>query len=569
MNFQNFNDFEQATLVDLFDYAKESTNSVTFFDFGIEDQSVTYGELYNISSKIAAYFQSRNIGAGETIAYFGGTNLATIYLIQAALMAGAIPVLLPLPLRVSYVEEFVTELKRRLVQINPKITIVDDEVDGYISKSDFITPFITSNELIKISKEKNLSYVKPNIDPDSTVLLQFTSGTTGEPKGVPFNTSQIVSHIKSLIEATKANPATDTILSWVPLYHNMGLVGMTLMPLVLGCKLAITRPQHFILEPLCWAKNIERFKATVSVGPDFAYGHLARALQNRAKEDSSPFDLSTLRIALTGTNKVDPDIMKHFISVAKLHGFNEDAICCAYGVTECTLAVTFPELGVGLDIDRVDRSVMQAKYIAESPSSVTDELWIEEFVVLGRPLNGIKVRICHEVTGEILGERHVGEIQIRGTSVATEYFHNEVLTSRRFVEGWLKTGDLGYMFDSKLVVICKISDKITLRSQWFAPEELENLVALHPAVRPGNVVALQVPDSNSEPKVVIIAETKQFENFGLVTEDIEIMLRRAFGIDNVTISFIPAGTLPKTTSGKFQRNLTRGLYLTGKLPRLY
>lgn len=563
MDFLEFCDPKVQSLTDLFEYSKDSPHNVTYFDTVNEDVTVSYRELYSTGSALAGYLQNRGIEPGDKIAYFGTTNLNAIYLLQATLMAGIIPVMLPLPLRINYAEEFIMEIKRRTIQMNPKLVIVDDELIDFVNIEEIVFPTIKLQNLMELASKNNYSYIKPKLRNESIGILQFTSGTTGEPKAVALSHQNVIEHIKTLVAEIKADNTVDTVLSWVPLYHNMGFIGMTLLPLVVGANLVLAKPQEFIKDPLQWAKGIEKYKATITVGPDFAYGHLARLL-----EDSELIDLSSLRIALTGTSKVDPNIIRHFIWVAKRHNFNEDAICCAFGLTENTLAVTFPKLRTGLEIDRVDRSIMQTKYIAQSPTSITDPLWVEEFVVLGSPIEGTELRICDELTGEILKDRQLGEIQIRGSSMAETYYQNEVLTGRRYVDGWLKTGDLGYTFDSKVVVICKISDKITLRSQWFAPEEIENSVGQHPNIRSGNVVALQVPDANSEPKIIIIAETKVINNFDQIIDEIGATLRRQYGIDEVTICFIPAGTLPKTTSGKFQRNLTRGLYLTGKLPRL-
>ncbi len=563
MNFLEFCDTQRHTLIDLFEFSKDSDRSFTFVSDDLEDESISWRDFYKRSLRIAGYLQNFGLTIEDKLSYFGMTRGDALNLLQATWLVGAIPTVLPLPLRLLSIEDFVAQIKRRLTLIDPKLIVIDDAVLEFIDTSSFGFEFLKLSDLINDSAKNNYPYFKPKVSVDNMAILQFTSGSTGEPKGVPLTHKNIVSHIKSMSMAAKFNNESDTIVTWLPLYHDMGFIGMTLTPMATGCSLVLARPQDFTKNPINWAKWIETYRGTITAGPNFAYAHLTKLLKN-----SEHIDLSSLRIALNGAENIDPTAIREFTEVAKYHHFNEKAVFCAFGMAESTLAVTFVEPETGLEVDIIDRSILENSKRALPPSSVTDPAWIQECVVLGKPISGIEIRICDEHTNEILEDRHAGEIQVRGESFTKHYYKNENQTYKHFVNGWFKTGDLGYIFDGKLVVLCRLADKLELRSGWLTPEEIESTVSKHPFVRPGNVVAFQVSDLNTEPTIVIVAEYKKTDNVDETAEEIKTIIRHKFGLEHSRVYLIEPGSLPKTTSGKLQRNLTRSLYLTRALKQI-
>jgi fatty-acyl-CoA synthase len=285
-------------------------------------------------------------------------------------------------------------------------------------------------------------------------------------------------------------------------------------------------------------------------------------LAARALAHHERLDLSSLRLALNGAEPVDPDTVEGFVRAAKPHHFNAGAVFCAFGMAEVGIGGTFPPLGRGMVCDAVDRFVLEREGIAK-PADPGDEL-ARRLPLLGRPVPGLTIRVCDPATGEALPDRHVGELEINGTSVTTGYYKRPDVTAASFHDGWLRTGDLGYLLDGELVLCGRIKDVIIIGGRNVFPEDIERAVGELEGVRAGNVIAFGVEGYKARESVVVVAEVRAVE-----TEPVRKAVHRKVlevtGVPPRDVMLVEPGSLPKTSSGKLQRSVCRERYLNEDL----
>jgi fatty-acyl-CoA synthase len=398
--------------------------------------------------------------------------------------------------------------------------------------------------------------VAPPADPDALAVLQFTSGATAEPKGVMLPHRTILANIDGAAEVAGLDPETDRLVSWLPLYHDMGLIGMLTLPMVTGTDLVLSGPQDFMAAPARWVEWISRFRGSATAGPNFSYALTARALRRM-----SGLDLSSWRIALSGAEPVDPATVEAFCQAGAAHRLDPGAAFPAFGMAEVAIAGTFPPPGRGLVTDVVDRRVLEADRYA-APTG--DHPGATRLARLGRPVPGLEMRVCDPASGSPMAEREVGELQLRGTSVTPGYYRQAATTAAAFSGDWLRTGDLAYLVDGELVVCGRIKDVIIVGGRNVAPEDVERAAAGVEGVRAGNVVAFGIGGRKGREGVVVVAETRA-EDPGPLRRAVASRVLEAVGIPAEEIVLVAPGTLPKTSSGKLQRSLCRSRYLDAAL----
>jgi fatty-acyl-CoA synthase len=341
------------------------------------------------------------------------------------------------------------------------------------------------------------------------------------------------------------------MVSWLPLYHDMGLVGFFMLPSTNALELVLGAPQDFLARPARWMEWISRHRATATAGPNFAW-----ILATRALERAEGLDLSSLRIALNGAEPVDPASVRAFVAAGERHGLRPGAIFPAFGMAEVVIGGSFPTPMAGMVIDRIDGDRLDHDAVAV-PADAGREL-----VRLGRPLPGLEFRITDCATGEVRGEREVGELEIRGPSVTPGYYRRPDLTEKCWTDGWFRTGDLGYLVDGELVLCGRLKDVIIIGGRNLHPHDIERAVSEVPGVRPGNVIAFGVPGRAGKEGIVVVAESRDAD-----TDDLRQLVTRrvtdVVGVPPKDIVFLPAGTLSKTSSGKLQRAATKADYLAG------
>jgi fatty-acyl-CoA synthase len=345
------------------------------------------------------------------------------------------------------------------------------------------------------------------------------------------------------------------IVSWLPLYHDMGLIGLLGLPMITGTELVLAAPQDFLASPSRWMEWMSEFRGTVTAGPNFSYSLAARALRRL-----DTLDLSRWRLALSGAEPVDPRTVEAFCEAGARHGFDARAVYPAFGMAEVAIAGTFPEPFTGLRVDSVDRHALEVERKAV-PSTGDGS---RTLAFLGRPVPGLEIRICDPFSGAVLADRVAGELEIRGTSVTPGYYKHPEATAAAFHDGWLRTGDQAYTVDGELVLCGRIKDMIIVAGRNVFPEDVERAVADVDGVRAGNVVAFGIDGRRGFETIVIVAETKA-DDTKPVRDAVARRVKESVGLAAGDVVLVQAGTLPKTSSGKLQRSLCRSRYLSAAL----
>jgi fatty-acyl-CoA synthase len=541
------------SLVARIERAAESPRPVTFV-LGGNEAITDWGVLHGEARAYAAALQARGIAVGDHVALLSPTTRELVVAIQAVWLAGATIVVLPLPMRLGSIEEFVDQTRRRIHHADAKLVVVDPELAPFVVPEPDDPPMVQIGEL---ADGDAAAWVRPPDDPERLTILQFTSGSTSDPKGVMLPDRAVCANLDGIASAARLDPDTDVLVSWLPLYHDMGLVGLLTLPMSTGTPLVLGAPQDFTSKPARWMEWISTYGGTATAGPNFSYVLATRALKNGPQ-----LDLSTLRVALNGAEPIDADNMEDFITAGERHGLRPGAIFPAFGMAEVSIGGTFPPPGRGLVTDCVDRRVLETeRYAAQvepaSPGS-------RRFARLGTAVPGLEIRIVDPDTGSVLQDREVGELQIRGTSVTTGYYKRPDANAALFHEGWLCTGDLAYLIDGELVVCGRIKDVIIVGGRNVFPEDVERAVGRVEGVRAGNVIAFGGVGARGREALVVVAETRA-DDIADVRHRVAERVVEAVGVPARDIVLVTPGTLPKTSSGKLQRSLCKQRYDDGQL----
>jgi len=518
---------------------------------------VEWRQLHDEARCMAAGLQARGVEPGSHVAVIGPTSRALVTSLQAIWLAGGAVVALPLPMRLGSIEEFVDQTLRRIERADATVVIIDPELAPFLDPPPERAVVVRLDELwADGARQSAEQLLRPTEDPDRLAILQFTSGSTSDPKGVMLPHRCILANIDAIAEGIGIT-SEDRAVSWLPLYHDMGLIGLLMTPMLAGFELVLGAPTDFLSAPGSWLEWISEYRGTITAGPNFSYALAARALRRQ-----SGLDLSSWRLALNGAEPVDPAAVEAFCAAAAPHGFDPKAAFSVFGMAEATLAVTFPDLGVGLETDTVDRAALEhGRYAAPTPGGADTR----RLAVLGRPLRGFEISIRDPETGDPLGEREVGELTIRGPSVTPGYYANPEATEAAFRDGWFRTGDLAYLLDGRLVVCGRLKDMIIVGGRNLFPEDIERAAGTVDGVRAGNVIAFGSDRRRGRESIIVVAETRSDEDTKPLREAVATTVLDAVGVPPVDIVLVRPGTLPKTSSGKLQRSLCRDRYHADQL----
>jgi fatty-acyl-CoA synthase len=539
-----------GTILDVLD--QERSGTVTFV--AAEEESVEWSRLIDDALSVAAVLQAR-ISPGAHVVALGETSRPFVSTLIGTWLAGATLTVLPHMGRGQTLEQFGARTRSLAAFVEPHLVVVDGE-HAPIFES-FPGPAVLSVDEppLRALDGAPSRYDPPAVAPSDTAILQFTSGSTAAPKAVVIPHGHLCANVRAMGDAAGVT-ADDTLVSWLPLYHDMGLIGYLAQAMMLGAPLVLSSPRRFISNPRMWMQLLSQHRGTMTSAPNFAYALAARLLG----KDRDDIDLGSLRLAFNGAEMIDPAAVTDFAEAAAPHGFDERAALCCYGLAEATLAVTFAAAGTGMAVDTVRRAALETGF-AEPVSPDSPDA--RSFAVLGRTIPGLELRIVHPDDGRPLGEREVGEIEVRGNSVTPGYFGDPDATRRAFRDGWFRTGDLGYLVDGELVVSGRLKDLIIIGGHNINPEDIETTVESVEGVRRGNVVAFGIAPEHGDEQVVVMAETKADDTASLrsrVTDEVH----RALGLSVAEVVIVDAGSLPKTPSGKRQRQLCRANYLEGR-----
>ncbi|HLF41115.1 MAG TPA: fatty acyl-AMP ligase, partial [Acidimicrobiia bacterium] len=508
--------------------------------------------LYDEARAMAAAFQARGVAPGDHVALLGPTSRALVTAIEATWLAGATVVVLPLPMRMGSLDDFVAQTRARVRAADATLVAADPVLSGFITPEPGDPPLVLLPDLDASGCE---SYEAPKEDSSALAVLQFTSGSTADPKGVMLPHATICANLDAIATAARLDPDDDVLCSWLPLYHDMGLIGLLTTAMASGADLALAAPQDFLAAPGRWMEWMSEHRATASAGPNFSYALATRALRRTAP---GSLDLSRWRIALNGAEAVDPGAVEAFTDAGAPFGLHPGAAFPAFGMAEATLAVTFPEPGTGLVTDAVDLRVLETdRYAAPADPSAPGT---RRLVRLGRAVPGLEIRVVDPITGAACRDREVGELEISGTSVTPGYYRRPDATEAAFHDGWLRSGDLAYLLDGELVICGRIKDLIIVGGRNVYPEDVERAAASVDGVRAGNVIAFSVDGRRGKEALVVVAESKEAD-VAAIRRAVAGRVRDAVGLPPEEVVLVEPGTLPKTSSGKLQRSLCRTRYL--------
>ena len=549
------------TLVDRIESAQSAREAGSIrFVTGDDSEVVAWGRMFEDSVAMAARLQSRGVGPGSHVALLGPTSRALVTAIEATWLSGATLIVLPLPMRLASIEAFVAQTRARVASADVDLLIIDSDLVALIVPAPDDPPTVSLDDLAGPPRGRRRSrlgrWSRPEITPDSLAILQFTSGSTADPKGVMLPHRQICHNLDAMIGATRIDPANDVLVSWLPLYHDMGLIGLLTEAMTGALNLVLARPQDFLAAPARWLTWMSEFGGTLSAGPNFSYALVTRVLRRLAP---GALDLSPWRLALNGAEPVDPSTVQHFIDSAVPQGFDPRAALAVFGMAEATLGVTFPEPLSGIGVDVVDRRALEHERLAVPSSGER----ARALARLGRPVAGLEIRIVDPVTGAVMREREAGELEVRGNSMTPGYYNRPEVTAAAFHDGWLRTGDLGYLVGGELVVCGRLKDMIIVGGRNVFPEDVERAVAEVEGVRAGNVIAFGIERQPGREGLVVVAETRE-RDVPMLRAAVADRVRDAVGLPPEVV-FVTPGTLPKTSSGKLQRSLCRSRYLEAEL----
>lgn len=522
------------------------------------DGFVSWRDIHDQAKGVAVALAARGVVPGDHVAILGPTSRSLITVIQGCWLAGAASMVLPLPMRMASLDAFVESTRARIRHGDATLLLIDDLL------SEFYTPTADDPTMLPMASVIGVAdprdWVRPDDDPERLVILQYTSGSTSEPKGVMIPDRVLRANIDA--SSTAAELSLDEVMvSWLPLYHDMGLVGFLSIPMTRGVQLVQAAPQDFMAKPGHWMQWISDWGGTATAGPNFAW-----VLATRALKRMHDLDLSTLTLALSGAEPVDPSAVEAFVGAAAPFGFSAGGVFPAFGMAEVAIGGSFPRRGRGMVCDSVDRLVLERDRVAK-PLELADadeELDVRRLPLLGTPVPGLEMRVVEPDTFAELPERHVGELLLRGTSVTPGYYRRPDATAALFHDDWLVTGDLAYFVDGELVLCGRIKDVIIVGGRNVFPEDIERAVGGLDGVRAGNVIAFGVEGYKGKESVVVVAEVRA-DDLEAVRQAIHHRTLDVCGLPPRDVMLVMPGTLPKTSSGKLQRAKCREMYLEESL----
>ena len=539
------------------------------------EQVISYGALWDGAARIAAGLRARGVARGETVAIMLPTGLDFLRVFQGILVAGAVPVPLYPPVRLDRLEEYLRRQRGILVNAGARclVTLAEAAPVAHLLRREVgsLREVTTASSLDTAAGSVDPAGVEALGGPGEAALIQYTSGSTGAPKGVELTHANLLANIEAIARGVEMRP-TDVGASWLPLYHDMGLIGTWLCCLVRGIPLALQSPLSFLARPERWLWAIHRRRATLSPAPNFAYELCVRKIRDEALEG---LDLSSWRCALNGSEPVSPDTLDRFTRRFERYGFQRESLMPVYGLAECSVALCVPPVGRGPRVDRVERLPFERE--GRAVPAVRDEEGALRFVSVGTALPGHEVRIVAPAAAaaEEMPERVVGRIVFRGPSVTAGYHGNaEATAAVSLPGGWMDSGDLGYRAAGELYVTGRRKDLIIKGGRNLVPQEIEEVAAAVEGVRKGCVAAFGVADATQgTEQLVVVAETRTTEPAEWTALEAAVIARVAevVGLPPDRVVVVPPGSVPKTPSGKIQRGETKARYLAGALgvrPRL-
>ena len=523
--------------------------------------AMSYAALAGAAREGAQGLIERDVMPGDRIALMLPTGRDFFVAFFAILYAGAVPVPIYPPMRLSQLEEHLRRQAGILNNAGARILITVPEGRSAAALLQAQVPSLTAVETVAGLSSPAPAAQLPLAREASTALIQYTSGSTGDPKGVVLSHANLLANIRAMGHAMEASSA-DIFVSWLPLYHDMGLIGAWLGCLYFAVPLYVMSPLSFLMRPESWLWAIYRYRATLSGAPNFAFELCLNKIEDRSLKG---LDLSSLRMVANGAEPVSVPALRRFIERFGPYGFRPGAMAPVYGLAENSVGLAFPPPGRAPVIDRVEREALSRRGIA-APAREDDPHPLE-IPSCGGPLAGHEIRIVDELGFE-LGERREGRLEFRGPSATSGYFHNETKTSELFHGSWLDSGDRAYMAGGEVYITGRIKDIIIRAGRHIYPQEIEEAIAQIPGIRKGCVAVFGVADrASGTERVVILAESRESDPAARAALQVRAQEVAAdiAGTPPDEVVLAPPRTVPKTSSGKTRRSAAKEIYESGRI----
>jgi fatty-acyl-CoA synthase len=563
---QQLADFD--TLTGALEYAAKGTTGYNFYNAKGNLHSVLpYSALRENARNLAQRLSSFDLPRGSRVAIIADTSPEFIELFFACRYAGLVPFAMPIPVNLGSHAIYVQQLKGMLESSQASIALANTDYISFLTEA---AKQVSNLRWIGTPRDlSQLSYKSTELIPNhptETAYLQFTSGSTRTPRGVVITERALMCNLQGIVRNGLEIKPDDRSASWLPFYHDMGLVGLVLAPMVTQISVDYLATRDFAIRPLQWLRLISRNRCTVAFSQPFG---LKLCTLRVRESDLKDLDLSCWRAAGIGAEMIRPETLRNFAEKFASAGFDENAFLPCYGLAESTLAVTFSRIGQGCKSIQIDSKALIDKRMAIRLQA--DGRKQNEFVNCGRPLPGHIVKIVDE-NGKNLSEMMVGSVLVQGDSIMTGYYNNPEETRRALKSGnWLDTGDIGFLFEGDLYITGRRTDVIIVNGRNIRAQDIEELAEQQPEVRSREASAFGVNDEDGTTTIVLVIECRlasAMERQSLITR-LQQLVYMAFGV-NCVVELVPPHTLPRTSSGKLSRFAARQGYirrtnLTGQL----
>jgi len=539
----------------------------------------TWAQVHAAAVTGARRLAARGLRPGDAVAVLAAEPAEVAPVAQAAWLAGGSVTMLHQPTARTNLATYAEETAGVLALIDAKAIVLGDPFTEFAEmlEGSGIHAFTVADLLVaapgaaapasEIDVEIDAE-IDVEIGEDLPALLQLTSGSTARPKAVQITHRNLWANVQAMCASAGIHPG-EVMVSWLPLFHDMGMVGFLTLPMCQGVELVTVTPRDFLSAPLLWPTLISKYRGTITAAPNFAYALTARVL---ARADG--LDLSSMRFALNGAEPIDVGAVRAFLAAGARFGLSGNAVVPAYGMAEATLAISFHPWGTPLEVDTVDALALEEQHRAvpingSAPSENsaaggpradgTGET--RTFPVLGPPLTGFEVMVLGP-DGEKCAEREVGVLHLRGESVTDVYLTMEGPVPTRDPDGWLDTGDLGYLIDGEVVVCGRVKDVIIMGGRNIYPTDIERIAETVDGVRAGNAVAVRWKTSSGRESFALAVESRQAADEGeakRIATEVRTAVTSAIGVRPAAVTVLPVGSLPKTPSGKLKRSAAGSL----------
>jgi len=529
---------------------------------GDSGQTITYAQLLDRSQQVAAGLIEAGLQPNETVAIMLPTCEDFFYSFLGTMLAGGIAVPIYPPARPDKIEEYVRRQVQILANAEVQFLISFERVKAVSQVMRLSLPTLREVTTATALRQRGMGAPSPDVLPAETFFIQYTSGSTGNPKGVVLTHSNVLANAKGIGWAVRARP-DDVVVTWLPLYHDMGLIGSWLFSLYHAFPITVMSPLAFLSRPERWLWALSDSRGTLCPAPNFSYELCARKITDDALEG---VDLSRWRVAINAGEAVLPSTLERFAKRFEPWGFRPESYVPCYGLAESSVALTFPPINRRPVIDSIRRDVFEREGRAV-PADTADEN-VLRFVANGHPLPGHEIRVV-DGSGNDVAERVRGRILFRGPSKTSGYFRNREATAAvTSADGWMDSGDLGYQANTEVYITGREKDIIIKGGHNISPQEIEGAAADVPGVRRGCVAAFGITDPGSgTERLIVVAETRTPNPADLNRIEAEIIkvVGEEAGTPPDQVKLVPPQTIPKTSSGKIRRNETRKLYQAGEL----